>query len=58
MNISRLGKYEASKFILNEILLVPNASRNLLSIKQLYADNKVYLEFDKQTVKVHDLGTR
>lgn len=57
MRIEKVGKLVASDLILKEILLVPDSSRNLLSISQLCVDNKVYVKFDKQRVIVADRET-
>lgn len=40
---------------MHEILLVPKASCNLLSIQQLCTNNRVYVEFDQDKVKVCEL---
>lgn len=43
---------QGSEFKLDEILVVPDAIKNLISIKRLCSDNHVFVDFDKQTIKV------
>lgn len=45
-------------FILQDLLLVPAASCNLLSVNKLYGDKNVYLVFDSQKVQVCDPATK
>lgn len=44
-------------FILQDLLLVPSTTRNLLSVNRFCIDNNVSLHFDSQKVKVHDTTT-
>lgn len=52
-----MAKLNQSQLVLDKMLLVPTASKNLLSVQQLCADNKVYLQFDEQRVRVREAGT-
>lgn len=45
-------------YVLNDLLLVPFASKNLMSIYQFCFDNDVFLEFNCQNVKVQDVATK
>lgn len=51
MHIARtdwsIASHNNNNLILDELLLVPNAFKNLLSVQKLYADDKVKIEFDK-----------
>lgn len=58
MAISYSGSAKASRFKLNDILVVPDVSRNLLSVNWICKDNDVCVEFDEQRVKVRDKTTR
>lgn len=44
-------------FILNDFLLVPSATKNLLSINHFCIDNGVCLRYDSQKVHVRDIHT-
>lgn len=60
MTISHSRKSNAScegtKFVL-DLLLVPESSRNLLSVNRFCSGNHVHVEFDKQRVRIRDLAT-
>jgi len=43
---------------MNQLLYVPTASKNLISVKRFCFDNKVSMEFDSQRVVVKDLDTK
>lgn len=58
MGISHLANARASGLKLNDILVIPDSSRNLLSVNQICKDNNVYVEFDKQKVRVCNKETR
>lgn len=62
MIISSSGKskltYKGKDFILDDIQVVPDASKTLLSIHQLCVDNPVSVEFNKQRVRIRDLATK
>lgn len=47
-----------AKLQLEDLLLVPTTSRNLLSVRSLCLDNNVMNEFDRQMIKVWEIGTR
>lgn len=44
-------------FVINDILTVPLASKNLLSVKQFCVDNSISIEFCPLNVIVKDLAT-
>jgi len=48
----------ASKFTLNNVLVVPAIVRNLLSVRQFTRDNSCSIEFDALGFSVKDLRTR
>lgn len=62
MLISHSGKSGFSSgqriFMLNDLLLVPTASKNLLSVYQFFIDTNVFLEFDSLSVRVKDVVTK
>lgn len=62
MNITHFGTsslYSSNRnYMLNDLLTVPTASKNLLSVKRFWCDNRVSIEFDPQTVRTKNLGTR
>lgn len=43
---------------MDDILVVPEMFKNLLSVHQLCVDNPVSIEFDKRKVKIRDLATK
>lgn len=53
-----IAKTNQKELILDNMLLVPSASKNLLSVQRLCADNNVYLEFDEQKVRVRETASR
>lgn len=44
--------------MLDDILVVPETSKNLLFVHQLCVDNMVSVEFDKHKVKIRDITTK
>lgn len=46
------------KFMLNDIHLIPSATKHLLSVYQFCLDNRLFLEFDWQMVRVRDVDTK
>lgn len=58
MRISHSGNLVASindfAFKMNDMLLVLDASKNLLSVSRLCSDNYVTVEFDDQRIRIHD----
>lgn len=62
MTISHTGYssffYGQRKLILNDMLLIPSASKNLIYVHQFCHVNGVILEFDCQMVRVKDIDTR
>lgn len=44
-------------FVLQDILLMPSTTRNLLSVNKFSNDNRVALHFDSQRVQVKDADT-
>lgn len=62
MGITHTGSSKFSKeqreFAMNDLLLIPTASKNLLSIHQFWLENRVFLEFDCQHVKVKDVDIK
>lgn len=48
----------SSSFVLNDVLLVSSASKNLLLVYRFCANNNLYIEFDAQRVKARDLQSR
>lgn len=62
MEITHLGRVESScqgsDFVFNDILVVPDANRNLMSVKKNYKDNHVVVEFDEQQSRVKDRESR
>lgn len=62
MKITQYGNSTLSidnrKFNMNQLLFVPSASKNLISVKRFCIDNEVSMEFDPQRVIVKDLKTK
>lgn len=58
MSISHFGisNFSVDKryFFINDLLLVPLATKNFLLVHRFFLDNDVIMEFDAQRVKVHD----
>jgi hypothetical protein len=49
---------DTSKFVLNNVLVVPSIVRNLLSVRQFTRNNRCSIEFDASGFSVEDLRTR
>ena len=49
---------DPSRFILNNVLIVPSIIRNLLSVRQFTRDNRCSIEFDAFGFSVKDIRTR
>ena len=47
-----------SSFVLKNLLHIPDITKNLLSVSQFTADNKVLLEFHPDSCFIKDLSTR
>lgn len=58
MLISKSGSSAFSpnsrRFLLNDMLLVPSSTKNLLSVRKVCADNSVFVEITVQRVVVRD----
>ena len=48
---------DTSRFILNNVLIVPSIIRNLLSVRQFTRDNRCSIEFDASGFSVKDIRT-
>lgn len=53
-----MAEVDGSSCVLRDLLLVPSATRNLISINRLCRDNNVCASFDAQKVRIHDLDTK
>lgn len=62
MEITQSGKAkfscQGSEFVLNDVLVVSYANKNLVSVKNFCKDNYVFVEFDEQKSKVIDRDTK
>lgn len=57
LKITHFGSCSFSSLTLNNVLVVPSMSRNIISISQLCQDNNVSIEFSSNSFYVKDLKT-